>query len=356
MIKNIIFLPLVLISLLFSSAVEAQKIFADSIWESAVTPEPILGFAYGDANHDFNDDVVTVLVGKIVISTFVEGGFSVLGEYKAGAGETFHRVWLIDDGTGTQDILINGFVGGRVFSKMLRLNGKNFTVRFDKDSLVIPLFVAGGWRLCEQTQFGARSWSNEVHYVVVKNGTLTSTGFFYLGQGLSGAAPSLLATAGMGDAVIVWDDSGKIWLQDLNGKKTWKSGLSYGGPVDYVDVADRSLIGLTNHTRTLLPVRMAYDSASQKLITAKNEGTLKSVVGAVPIIKSAQWVTLSLGSAGFQETRVSPSFNGAITDMQLVDFDHDGMPEIMASFLINKGGSFDSLTRQSSVLVVWEIP
>lgn len=321
-----------------------------------MTPEPILGFAYGDVNHDFNDEIVAVLAGKIVIFPFVPDGFPVFNEYRAGAGETFHRVWLVDDGTGTQDILINGFSGGRVFSKMLRLNGRKFTVRFDKDSLVVPLFVQGAWRLCEQTQFGARSWSNQVHYVDVKNGVLTPTGFFTLGQGLSGAAPSLLASVGMGDAVVVWDDSGKIWLQDLNGKKTWKSGLSYGGSVDYVDVADRSLIGLTDQTRTFLPVRMAYESASRKLITAKNEGTLKSVVGAVPIIKSAQVVTLSLGSAGFQEVHVSPSFNGAITDIGLVDFDHDGLPEMMASFLINKGGSFDSLTRQSSVLAVWKIP
>lgn len=356
MINHLILGALLLILFFFSPSTWAQKIFPDSIWESAVTPDTILGFAYGDADHDFNDDVVMVQAGKIVVSTFVQDGFSVSNEYKAGAGETFHRVWLIDDGTGTQDILINGFVGGRIFSKMLRLNGRKFNVRFDKDSLVVPLLIGSGWRLCEQIQFGSRSWSNEVHYVDIKNGVLTSTGFFTLGKGLSGTAPSLLATAGMGDGVIIWDDSGKIWIQDLHGKKTWKSGLSYGGPVDYVDVTDRSLIGLTDHTRTLLPVRMAYDVASRKLITAKNEGTLKSVVGAIPIIKSAQWVTLSFGSAGFQETRVSPSFNGAITDIQLVDFNHDGSPEMMASFLINKGGSFDSLTRQSSVLVVWGIP
>jgi hypothetical protein len=347
---------LVLISLLFSPSVWAQKVFPDSVWESAVIRDPVLGFAYGDANHDFSDDLVTVLAGKIVVSSFVPDGYPVPNEYNAGAGETFHRVWLIDDGTGTQDILINGFVGGRVFSKMLRLNGREFTLRFNKDSLVVPLFIGGTWRLCEQIQFGARSWSNEVHYVDLKNGILTSTGFFTLGQGLSGVAPSLLATAGMGDAVVVWDDSGKIWIQNLNGKTTWKSGLSYGGSVDYVDVADRSLIGLNDLTRTLLPVRMAYEGTSRKLITAKNEGTLKSVVGAVPIIKSAQVVTLALGSAGFQETRVSPSFNGAITDIQLVDFDHDGAPEMMVSFLIHKGGSLDSLTRQSSLLVVWEIP
>lgn len=88
------------------------------------------------------------------------------------------------------------------------------------------------------------------------------------------------------------------------------------------------------------------------LYVMRNEGYLKSVVGSVSSIKSAQMIRLEWTGYGFQETWNSPRLDGAISDFTLVDWDGDGKEEILASFLLRDRGYLDTLKKQDSLLIV----
>lgn len=106
----------------------------------------------------------------------------------------------------------------------------------------------------------------------------------------------------------------------------------------------------------LAPPVVVPQMRSEHLYVIKNEGYLKNVIGAVPSVKNAQIVRLDWTGYGFQESWNSPRFDGALTDFQVIDWDGDGFPEILATLLLRDKGYADTLKNQDTLIVVIDLP
>lgn len=337
-----------------SGQVWAGEIFPETTWESPQVPGTLYGAAAGRCPERclvllYKNKIVMMRLGK------TSQEVSLMTEVRAGPLESFDRIHFGDfDGNGRPDVLVNGWQKDRVFSRWYLWQDGHFIPKKDFAATVMPLKWQGQTRLFSQTLRGRGEWSQTLKEIRT-NGKTKSTKpmLIRLSKGLGSNPIGLFALQSAGERLVYLSDEGKLTLLDGLGKRVWHSGLKYGGAVDRIAFEGRDPTGIKSTQILGLPPRMAYHPESATLYVAKNSGFLPSAIGAFPDMKATEYVALKATANGLQETFVSRRFDGAISDLNLVDFDGDGHEnEVLIVLWVRAGGLLESAEPASSKIVV----
>lgn len=334
----------------------AGEVFPETTWESTPMPGVLYSAAVGLCPERcivllYKDKVVLMRLGKS------SEDLSLMTEVKSKPTESFHRVHLGDfDNDGTTDILINGFRNERAFSRWFNWQDGRLVKRQDFTATVMPLWWQGKMRLFSQTLRGRGEWSQTLKEVSPgTKGNPKKSGLIELrlAKGLGSNPIGLFALQSIGEHLVSLSEEGLLTLSDGSGKRLWRSGLKYGGAVDRIAFEGRDPTGVKQDQILTLPPRLATHPESAMLYVAKNSGFLPAAIGAFPDMKAAEYVKLKATGNGLQETFVSRRFDGAISDLNLVDFDGDGHEnEVLIVLWVRAGGLLESSQPVSSRVVV----
>ncbi|HLD45585.1 MAG TPA: hypothetical protein VJC18_09125 [bacterium] len=315
-----------------------------------------MSFDYADVTGDHVVDIVYVTRHELIVGQFEEKAISQVATKSFGLKTTLHRVNLGDwDQDGVIEMLINGFVRGRAITWLYRVEGGLFVLEQEFDKLILPLQFARGTGLYVQAQQSGWEWSDRLGKMVIKNGKWEEESTSYqLQKGIGGGTLPLFSYAAFGNDLVAMTSEQRIWHSDTLGKKLWKSPMSYGSAVDYVDVAEKDILGMQRAGRFFIAPRLSVND--HRLLLIKNDGYLNSLLGTMPDIKSSELVLLDKTGVGFQEKKVSTRFAGIITDAKFIDFDGDGSAEVMISFLPKKGGYLEGYVGYEGMMAVLPMP
>lgn len=279
----------------------------------------------------------------------------LLAEKKSGLHESFHRIWLIPSAQNPQarDILLCVFEGERVRSSIYRYDGGKIVQQSSHDQLLVFFSTLISDTIWAQELHSAWRFSHLVQRSEGGSGTVLKLSkrqpFF---NGLGQTAPSLLSLTKLTDGFVLIDGDGRLNLLSEEAKPVWRSGMTYGGAYDFAESNEPDGLGLKRERRFFIEPRMVYDELSHRLYVVRNEGFVKNVIGAIPAMKWAQVMALEVGDQRLTEKTMLPRVDGAITDIQLVDFNQDGMQDLFVTVLVRKLGMLDSLRDQETVFVV----
>lgn len=333
------------------------RMFADSLWESPKLDETVLSAGFGDVDQDFAYDLVFLSRGRLSAARFTDVGFKVFAKLHSGAVEEFHRVSVGDfDGDAVSEVLLNGFRRGEVFSRLYRVAGKKFVLKQEFNALVLPFVLNGRNTLLSQSVHPPWRWGHDFTELTFDGGKFVAGKGPRIYRGIGDQSQSLFALVGMGENLLELSGENRLRVWSPAGKRLWQSGLSYGGAYDFAEFDGRDPLGVNSDLRYFIPPRMAFEPFSQTLQVVKNDGYIKSLVGAIPVMKSAQIVSLRWDGERLQETATLPHHDGAITDVVAVDFNQDGLRELLVVFLVRKLGYLDALRTQDSIIAVLPMP
>lgn len=357
--------------------------YPGALWSSARMPSPLVGVRVGQITNDFPLEVATLSLQQLTLYQIRDHQLTKLLEYKGEHGSEWMKLNLFDvDGDGVSEIIISGFVTDRPHSWIMQLQGNQLKIIQEVEFYLNILPWQGQEILVGQKGFGGAAFTGPLLQLKWDGKNLIQAGEIALPGKLLPEAMSLYSLYGWD----VQDRRGFLFLSDTarlyfferdtdKWKRSWASGANYGGPVVFLDRETRNILNQVETTRFFVPLKMASNrwlprrwhpplvaqstgdgrqsTANQdKLYLVKNEGYLKKIVGAVPTIKTSQMVRLNWTGYGFQEDWSSVSLDGAIADFDLVDWDGDGVEEILAILLLRDHGYFDTLKKQDSLLLV----
>lgn len=334
------------------------KYFPQGLFESAKIPDTVLSVQWVDFDQDGQQDLI-YLTKENVVFTHVNkssGELKTILQLKAKSFEEFHRLSVADfNQDGELEFLVNGFSAKNIVSWIFVLNGKNLEQKQVVNSLVLPFNLTGTTQLYAQNMYQGFRWSKKIHQLKWDGKKYTENALVDLKKGIGQETASLFSLLGLGESQIEITSDGKLELiKTATGQTLWRSGVDYGGAYDFVENQNRDPLGVKTNQRFFIQPRFLWQNQAgqNKIIIVKNEGYLKAAVGAVPAMKYAQLVSLDLQNDRLQELKVSPRVDGAITDIQWVDFDNNGTLELTAVILVRKLGYWDSLRKQDSVIIV----
>jgi hypothetical protein len=353
MLKQVMTITILFMMVFFCSPlVFAGDFLLGSSWESGEVKDTVMSFDFNDVNNNHVHDIVYCSRDKIVVSEFGDNQIKPLAQKKAGMKTAFHRVTIGDwDEDGTLEILINGFVRSRAHSWLYRIEGNQFVLEQEFESLIMPLTFTQGERLYSQQMSGKWQWASSLQKLGLQKGKWVKLNdVIKVNRGIGGHAPSLYAAIIFDDSIVTIRDDHKIVMRDKQGKKAWLSSMNYGGSADYIDINATDALGLVKQKRFLIPPRMRVHQG--ELMVVKNNSYLNNFVGNVPNVKSSQIVTLAKMRLGFQEKKITSRLPGVITDIKILDLNMDGQPEAMVSFLVKRAGYLDAYAGYTSVLAV----
>lgn len=331
---------LLIFFLLFPVLPQAQPAhIPNALWESKPLPGAIMAIAVGDVDGDGEDELVTVdernvsvfSVQKPLVYTvettaealplfsYENTALQPIATKKIDKKTAFFRIHVGDwDHDEISEILLTGFQMGRGYSVLYQLKDGELKKTKEFSEAVLPV----GLELRTQS--------------VYPSGDL-STG------------PDLFSAHFILEQIVILSPDNHLQL--YKGKKRlWKSSLTYGGAVGFVPFKHKDALGL-NQTRhfSIQPRIVSHDS---DVYLVKNEAYLDAVIGTVPRVKTAQLVVMGLTESTLTEKHVSPRYQGAITDLALIDWDGDGNKEVIFSFLINQFGYLTKDKGYNSVLAI----
>ncbi|MBF0103837.1 MAG: VCBS repeat-containing protein [Deltaproteobacteria bacterium] len=340
----------------FAQVLDPQKqhhqAFAGSLWESPLMEGAVMSLAYGNVNGDLIPDILYCTSHKIVAGSFDAGLYQPYAAHKLGSDTACHRISLGDwDHNGARDVLVNVSSGDRFLSALYRVNGDHFVLTQEFDTLVMSVGENGAEDLLSQAWFGQGRWAGMAQKLVYKNQTwVTTNEQLVLSRGLSNNPLSLMTLTRQDNRSVFMTQDHKILVQDHHAKKIWESGMTYGSVVDYIKLNTPDPLGLNRANIFPIPPRMA--STGNHLFVIKNDDYLKSIIGK-PNIKAGSLVSLEwVEGVGFRERHTSPRYEGALTDLNVVDTNGDGVKEILAAFLVRKMGYLDAYQGQVSQIVI----
>lgn len=330
------------------------RLFPESIVETNSLPESLVSAQIGDLDGDGQDEVITVSASHLqILRLDAAGRLQKLAEHKSPKNRSLHRIWLadVDEIPHTLEILVAVFQGAQVHTEVFQFVEAKLHIKQSLQSLVIAHKLQGLATLWGQDLHSGWRWSHQIQ--TIKSGSLlrvaNRTPFF---AGVGTAVPSLLALASLDEGFALLEGDGRLNILDSKGKGVWRSGMTYGGAYDYAQTLERDGLGISRENRFFIPPRLVYDSLAKRLYAVHNEGYVKNVIGAIPAMKWAQVSTLGLEGQRLNEIATLPRVDGAITDLQLLDFNLDGVQDLLITVLLRKLGMLDSLRDQESVLVV----
>jgi len=381
MIKRPIFVLNLLFFFSFLGVVgESFAYFPSTLWSSDRIPKTLIGLTLGHFITPNRHDLVVIHPDGLILYEKHEETLIKSFEYNNKSKAQWMKVSAFDvDGDGLDEVLLTGFYLGRVTSLVVSLTDGKY---FEKGNLSAYLNVVlwnGEKILLSQNRLGAGDFSGPFFRMVWQapkgqNGKLIAQDSIRLPGQWAGEQPSLYDVSGFPksteklDGFLALSPTGILvhyQMQEGKWKSTWKSGQEYGGRVTYFNLPVKDMMNQVTNHRFYVPlhfevvgkgqlpllenrpfeegVSMGPQLPSKSLLRTRselcvylprNEGYLKNVVGAVPSVRSSSLARLVWTGYGFQENWSSVHFDGAITDFTLVDWDHDGSEEILATFLL----------------------
>lgn len=361
----------------------ALAVYPGALWSSARMPSSLVGVRVGQITKDFPLEVATLSLQQLTLYQIRDHQLTKLLEYKGEHGSEWMKLNLFDvDGDGTSEIIISGFVTDRPHSWVFQLAGAQLKLIQQVAYYLNRLPWQGQEILVGQKGFGGAAFTGPLLQLKWDGKKLVQAGEIELPGKLLPEAMSLYSLYGWDvqnrRGFLFLSDTARLYFFERDTDKwqrSWASGANYGGPVVTLDRETRNVLNQVETTRFFVPLKMASNrwllrrwhpplvmqltvdgrqstDNQDKLYLIKNEGYLKKIVGAVPTIKTSQMVRLNWTGYGFQEDWSSVSLDGALADFDLVDWDGDGVEEILAILLLRDHGYFDTLKKQDSLLIV----
>lgn len=396
--NNMIFIVFFLMCLGFTSLSWGGAYVPDALWEGELVSGAVLSVAVGDVDGDGRGNLVVLDEQKAVVyaSLDVLGALATLTAKKH---RQFHRVWVADvDGDGIAEVLINGFQNDSIFSTLYRVQDGDFKLWQDFYGKIVipwgnspptslPYTQRGGDDLLSQDQKGRWAWSQVLSGLHWNKDQFEETQKLRLKNGVGWQRVSLFDVAGLEGHLVINRNDGTLELAK-DGKALWRSGMKYGGAVDAIKFNSRDPMGIVREERfgiaprllartvveKIMPITKAIPDLPHKnrktslpeevpqpvlmprgseLIAVRNDGFLEGVIGKFARMKSAEIVQLEWTGKILHEKQVSRRFDGAISDMAVLDFDGDGLKnEILVSFWVRQGGMLETMAPKKSVLAV----
>ena len=373
---------------------QSQTHFSEAIWESPRIKQALISIGWGDVDGDGQKQWVFLKKNQLVVN---DAGLRPLIKRNATASESFHRLQVGDwDGDGRDDILLSGFRNGQIFTEWLQFQGRkqklkkrqswglavvamqtwqtpesspywpqpkeddseNKKIKKKKEDVEPKPIKRLSWQLWSQSHRGRWAWSNEVirwewdGTKFVKGQKLKWSG----GVGKNKAALwHLIRGQNHWGALSL---TGNLSVHKANGKKVWRSGMRYGGALDWVEYQGKSsLLGVEQQDRFPVQPRMLYHPYHRELIVIKNEGFVGNVVGKFPNMKAVQLVHLQWVGDLLRESSSSPRIDGAITDMSLIDYDGDGwINELAVVLWLRKNSVLGTDNQRQAIIGVIRLP
>lgn len=351
-----IFIVAVLCRLFPMEIAAAGSVLPGAFWQSPEISGAILSASWGDVDGNGAPEIVTVQESRLEILTKnPDGSLTLLATFEANDGERFHRVWVGDfNGDFHVEMVLDGFRGDRPFAKILGWQNGQVIVLQTERAAVAPLFWQGMTRLFRQVGHGRGDWAQDLQELAWNGSRYAANGStLSLAKGVGGNGVSLYSLTGLGDKLAVFQDDGFLIVMDGNGKQLWRSGLRYGGALDEAAFSGRDPLGINRTGRVILVPRGSWQDRGQTLTVIKNIGFLPSVVGAFANMKASEFAMLEWTEGGFQERKVSPRYDGAISDVSAIDYDGDGLSdELLLVLWSRKGGVLETSRPKTSILTV----
>lgn len=386
---NAVFLVFFMIFLTFSPAGRAGGYVPEALWESEPVSGAVLSVTLGDLDADGRANLLVLDEQKLVVYAGLD--FAHLqATLPAKKHRRFHRVWACDvDGDGVSEILINGFQNDSVFSTLYRFQSGDFKLWQDfEGQIVVPW--GGAIPLIVQDQKGRWAWSRDLQALQWNQDHFEQGQKLKLkGGGVGWQRVSLFDLAGLEGNLVISHGDGTLEIVQ-EGKSLWRSGLKYGGAVDGIVFESRDPMGMLREERFGIAPRLLVRELFEKIMPSpkaipdlppkksrsksnpeiqkiepvfvprghevlvpRNDGFLEGVIGKFPRMKSAEIVQLEWSGKILHEKAISRRFDGAISDMAVLDFDGDGLKnEVLFSLWIREGGMLESMAPKKSVLAV----
>lgn len=330
--------------------VEAQSL--RTLWQSELIPDEIVSVVVGELDRDWGIDLVYISRHALVVTNLAGGRVTERSRLKIPQHTELHRISSGDfDRDGQIDLIVNANIKDRFESRLYHvLNGK-LELKHTFENLVMPLSLGHEVNLYVQRYLGQGRWSPEMRHLNFQNSSWSEGAVTILKKGVGHNQLSLFDVAADGALLAQIRGDSRLEVRALNGERKWLSGLTYGGAVDYYRIQSRDPLGLNSESIQVVAPRMQWQGSS--LWLAKNDSYLGAVVGSVPNVKSARLVLLDgTNDGGFTEAFTSTTFNGAIADVQLLDFDEDSEREILIVTQDHQSGFLDGYSSQKSRLSI----
>ena len=374
----------------FSSLAWAGGYVPEALWESQVINSAVLSVGVADLDGDGRENLVTLTEDQVNLWPDLNLSGTAIS-YKAQKHRHFHRVWTLDtNGDGMSEIILNGMKGEQIFSTILHLrDGRLETLQDFPGRLLIPWCGAAQPGMCPmlaQNQKGRWAWAGQLQEITWDGMKFVEKESLRLAGGIGWQRMTLFNLAPLDDALVVNKNEGSLELWE-KGHSLWKSGLKYGGAVDVVTFGTRDPLGAMREERVNIvprvvvrtvvekimpdlelqpvPVKSRHQKKpvplpepqfvprGQEVITVRNDGFLDEVIGKFPRMKSTEIVQLEWTGKIISEKTVSRRFDGAISDVAVIDYDGDGLKnEVLAAFWIRQGSAVGTMGPKKSVLAV----
>lgn len=344
---------LVLLIVLFGAEVARAGYFKNSLMETAALNEAIVSAQIGDIDGDGNLEWVAVSHKKLLILQMrSDGALHIIAEKRAGAATSYHRLWLADiNSDGVQEIVVNGLKNGRGLGSVAVFVGGKIEIKQEVDQALFVENVNGAAQVLGQGLNTGWRWGHMITEFG-KTLPLKPIGERKIFTGVDPSAPSMFERSLLGDESVIIDSDGKLTVYDAKGKGTWRSGMAYGGAYDFGQTNDKDSLGLQKAERYFIQPRMVYDALSSTLYVVQNEGYVKNAIGAIPAMKWSQIIGLEKSGGRLSEKVTLPRVDGAISDLQVIDYNRDGVQDLLVTFLTRKLGMLDSLRDQQTVFAI----
>lgn len=333
--------------------------YPNTLWSSDRIEDQVIGLRAGRVIEASMDNIVTLTPTTLTVYHVVEQKLEKILEYKGGKGTEWIKLNLFDlDNDGVLEVILTGFRHQNIVSILGKVENNRFRKMAEIPSYLATIKWGEENILVAQKRLGENDFTGPLGWMKWENNRLIQQGEIILPGGLSGESFSLYGVQGVKigeekEGLIALASSGKLsyYQQDQTKfKRQWSSGEEYGGDVVYLNHEVKDILGQTKKRRFFVPV--SFHLLNTSLYMVKNSGYLKNVIGSVPSIKNTQVIRLTWSGYGWQEEWNSPRLDGAISDFDLVDWDGDGVEEILASFLLRDKGYLDTLKKQDSLLIV----
>ena len=105
--------------------VSATALFKDSLWQSKIISYPVVSVEYGDLNGDEKKEMIYLTGRELVVMDSYLGMGQTFAKKRWGIKHKLHRMAVGDwDGDGLNEVLVTGFVHGRIFTEVYYLQGR----------------------------------------------------------------------------------------------------------------------------------------------------------------------------------------------------------------------------------------
>jgi len=317
------------------------KIVPQAMWESKRIKGSVMALAIGNIDADPLNEIAYISDKELVVADIIGPTLQLnpLAKLKIDNKTKIFRVNI-----GSWGILLTGFQFEKPYSALYIYKDAKLKRIKEFDEIILPL----NGNLYSQSQYPNGDWAKNVQKLTIHDSTVQKGADVNFGKGLLQNKTSLFDIEKFkGHEIFLFGNHLHLFQE---GKKLWKSSVTYGGAAAYVDQKRKDSLGVKK--QPFITVEPPMRSSGDSLFLVKNDMYIKNFVGAVPRIKTTQFVEMQWTGNGFQEKKVSPRLQGAITDLRVFDIDQDGKKEIIFSFLINQYGYLTKNKGFESVLVV----